>query len=532
MLSLLGFQIPLPSELIFLSNPAIEVVINALAWVLIALVVNFVVLRVLRFATRQLPGDLEDIVLAILSRPLILLIIVYGAVSSLDLLPLSQPVRDFIRLVTYTIVVLTVTHILGRVIRDILVYYGEKWAVRSESRVDDVLIPVVNLFGPVVLVLAAALIILPMWGLNVSSVLVGAGVIGLVLGLALQDTLSNVFSGMSLLVEAPFRTGDLITIPDGRLCEVQRIGMRSTQLYSVGEHVTVYVPNRILSSVTLTNVSKPTLDQKFFLDVIVNGQVDLARVEDNLLRIARGHPAVLVADMDSKIIQVKEQIATTRERAAQLGESDPARNRLLREAEKNERVIPRLELDGCLNNEVAALEEGLRELIRGIRARESKGLSEEERQEIYCSYISPVENSLKRVVELARAWSEAEEPWLADSDYWNLRRMWVQRNEQIQAQWEKVKKSIYRPDDRLEMRLDDVAKYMIDWIQHEYRAVTPYWKDPCMTLKKMDGERAILQLWFYVDNIRLEHDERAGRVRTEIGRQVREALGGVMASEE
>ena len=98
-----------------------------------------------------------------------------------------------------------ITHIFGRVIKDILVHYGEKWALRTESRVDDVLVPVLNLFGPVILVTAAALIIFPLWGINVTSVLVGAGVIGLVLGLALQDTLNNIFSGLSLLVESPLK---------------------------------------------------------------------------------------------------------------------------------------------------------------------------------------------------------------------------------------------------------------------------------------------------------------------------------------
>lgn len=528
MINLLGFQIPVPPELNFLTYPGVQFALNAIVWVLIAVVVNFILLRLLRYITRQLPGDLEDIIFAILRGPLVLLIVVYGAVNSLELLPLTTVAMGLIRLITYTIVVLTVTHILGRLIRDVLVYYGEKWALRTESRVDDVLIPIINLFGPVLLVLIAALIILPMWGINVSSVLVGAGVIGLVLGLALQETLANVFSGLSLLVEAPFRNGDLITIPDGRMCEVQRIGIRSTQLYSVSEHATVYIPNRTLASATLTNVTRPTVDQKFSLDVSLGSQASQARTEAMLLRIARAHPAVLVVSMDQKIASLRELIDETRAQAENLGENDPARERLLLEADYNERVIPRLELEGKMNCELNNLQEALRALIRGIVQRESKGMNEVERQDIYCNFLSPIDNKVSAVIELAKAWTEAEDPWLHHTDYWDLRRLWDLRNELLRAQWEKVKKAIYNPDDRLELRLDDVSKNMLEWIQKEYKVVPPYWKNPEVMLKQFDGERLVLELSFYVDNIRLEHDERAKRVRTEIGRQVRDALGGVM----
>jgi len=93
------------------------------------------------------------------------------------------------------------TYIVRRFIQDVVVYFGEKWAARTETRVDDVLIPVLNLFGPLILGIVAALLILPMSGINITSVLLVAGVLGL--GLALQETLGNIFSGLSLPIVAP-----------------------------------------------------------------------------------------------------------------------------------------------------------------------------------------------------------------------------------------------------------------------------------------------------------------------------------------
>lgn len=524
MFHILWFQIPLPDGFLFLNAPIIQFVANIAAWILIALVVNFILLRVIRFITRQLPGDLEDIVFGILRGPLILLLLVLGTVRSLELLPLTEAASKFINLVAYTIVTIVVTHILGRTIRDIFVYYGEKWARRTASRVDDVLIPVLNLFGPVALVLAAALIILPMWGFNVTSVLVGAGVVGLVLGLALQDTLSNIFSGLSLLVEAPFRTGDLITLSDGRIGEVQRIGIRSTQLYSISEHATIYVPNKTFVNSTLTNITKPTVDQKLTMDISVDGTKEWMQVEEGLRRIATAHPATLVMDLHTKIPLLKDQIQIVRQRATILDPSDPAVFRLVTEAEQNEKNIVRLEKEAVLNNNLLGLQEACRNLIRGIRAREAKGLTDAERQEIFCQFISPLDAQLDLVLTSSQAWAEEPDPWLDDSDFWNLRKAWEERNLELRSIWEKVKKAINHPNDRSEMRLDDLVREMLSWIQQEYKILPAFWKNPMVTFKEFDDSNAILQLSYYVDNIRLEHDERADRVRTEIGRQVRDFL--------
>ena len=346
MVTILGFEINLPAGLEFFSILWVNMIVNIIAWTAATIIINFILLRIIRFITRQLPGDLEDIVFAILRGPLILLILLYGGVQTLFLVNLTPAAKHYVNLVTITIVVIIITHILGRVIKDILVYYGNKWALKTESKVDDVLIPVLNLFGPVVLVLSAALIILPLWGFNITSVLVGAGVIGLVLGLALQSTLANIFSGLSLLVEAPFRTGDLITLADGRICEVQRVGMRSTQLYSVKEHATVFVPNTTFSTTTLTNITKPTVDQKFSLEFKAPANIPLETFMEDVRKIALAHPATLASDMNGKVGLLKSMLVESREMQVRSNQITP---RNLKEEGRVEQVIPKLELEGSLN---------------------------------------------------------------------------------------------------------------------------------------------------------------------------------------
>ena len=524
MLNILGFLVYLPPEFAFLTGLFPAFMVNMVAWILIALATNFIVLRILKLITRQIPGDLEDIILGIINRPILILIGLYGVKFSLRQLPLLPIVLKWVDVISLTIMVLVIAHITGRFIKDVLVYYGEKWAARTESRVDDVFIPVLNLFGPLVLAIITALIILPMWGIDITSVLLGAGVLGLVLGLALQETLGNIFSGISLLIEAPFRKGDLILLPDGRTSEVLQLGIRSTMLFSLDEQATIFVPNKTLATSILINLTKPTPEQRYNIDISVDKSFNLAQIQNALFRVANGHPAVLSSDMGMKLIHVQDQVLDIRRKAMLLPVGDSARQNLLEEADKNERSLHKLELDGKFNLQVVVLKESLRNLIRGINSREVHGISEAERQELYCDFISPVERNIETTVLAAKAWLEIGDPWVNDSDDWNQRKIWNNRNEQLLIQWERLKKVLYEINDRREMRLDDNTKMMLGWVEKEYKNPPGYWKDPTVMIKVLNGTSAQLQISYYVDNIRLEHDGRPHRVRNEISRIVQEKL--------
>jgi MscS family membrane protein len=524
MLNILGFEVNLPPNLVFLTGSVPAFIVNMAAWIVIALITNFIVLRLLKLITRQIPGDLEDIILGILNRPILILIGLYGVNFSLRQLPLLPEALKWIDVISLTVMVLVIAHISGRFIKDVLVYYGEKWAERTESRADDVLIPVLNLFGPLLLGIITALIILPMWGIDITSVLLGAGVLGLVLGLALQETLGNIFSGISLLIEAPFRKGDLILLADGRTSEVLHLGIRSTMLFSLDEQATIFVPNKILATSILINLTKPTPEQRYIIEVNVDKSFNLAQIQNALFRITNGHPAVLSSDMELKMMHVRNQVVDIRQKAGLLPECDPARQNLLAEAEKNELSLVKLEQDGKFNKQVLELKESLRNLIRGINSREVHGLSEGERQELYCDFISPVERNMEASIAAAKAWMEVGDPWVNDSDVWKQRMNWESRNEQLLIHWNRLKKVLYEVNDRREMRLDDSTKMMLGWLEKEYKSPPGYWKDPTVLIKALNGTSAQLQISYYVDNIRLEHDGRPHRVRNEISRMVQEKL--------
>jgi MscS family membrane protein len=526
MINIGWFAIPLPEELAFLSQPFFSFLATFLAWILVAVMVNFIFTRLLRWVMRNIPGEVEDIILGIIRKPVLILLIVFGAVQALRFLNLPDNVIDFIQKTANTIIVLVLVYLSWRVVKDVVIYYGTRWARRTESRLDDVILPVLNLIGPLVIIITASLIILPMWGVDISSILVPAGVIGLVLGLALQDPLANIFSGISLLIEAPFRTGDLIILDDGRVCQVEKMGLRSTQFYSIEEHSTVFVPNRTLTNTTLVNITQPTVEQKLFIDVAVPASRDMSEIQIKLQEIAMAHPCVLVPEMEQKFPLLKFRIEKIRQQAARLPLRDSHRQLLEEDADRAEEAIPRLEVEDHLNRLMLAFQEALRAQFRAIQARETKGLTAEELKEILDFYVQPADEKVQELIAVSREWSTIVDPWMNHREYINNRELWIDRNIQIQAKWERLKKEIQRPSDDMEMRLDDATQELLDWLERDYK-IPPYpWKTPKVVFLAFElsdsGYMMNLRLYFHVDNIRLEHDTRAGRVKTELARQIRE----------
>ncbi|VVB57439.1 Large-conductance mechanosensitive channel MscMJLR [uncultured archaeon] len=106
--------------------------------------------------------------------------------------------------------------------------------------------------------LATIGMVLPRFGVDVGPLMAGLGIAGIAVGFALQDTLSNFFSGISLLSDKPVSIGDFVSLENenGVLKGfVEEIGWRSTRIRTRG-NLTYFVPNNKLASSVLVNFSR------------------------------------------------------------------------------------------------------------------------------------------------------------------------------------------------------------------------------------------------------------------------------------
>jgi small-conductance mechanosensitive channel len=136
-----------------------------------------------------------------------------------------------------------------------------------------------------------ALVILQSAGINLTSLNVLVGAVGVGLGFGLQNIMSNFFSGLIILFERPIQIGDRVEIA-GTVGEVREIAARATTLVT-DENVAIVVPNSQFISERVTNWSRPGKLTAYLVPFNVSRSSDPELVRRALLAAALGHAGVL-----------------------------------------------------------------------------------------------------------------------------------------------------------------------------------------------------------------------------------------------
>jgi small-conductance mechanosensitive channel len=138
----------------------------------------------------------------------------------------------------------------------------------------------------VVVYLLGILVILQLFGVSIAPILTALGVGGLAAALALQDTLSNLFSGIQLIASEKVKSGDYIKLSSGEEGYIADINWRNTTIRALGNNM-IIVPNSKLASSIVTNFYRPQQEMSVLIEVGVAYDSDLARVEEVTKEVAR-----------------------------------------------------------------------------------------------------------------------------------------------------------------------------------------------------------------------------------------------------
>lgn len=137
----------------------------------------------------------------------------------------------------------------------------------------------------IVIAVNATLLILHAWHVDITPLLASAGIAGVVAGLASQSVLANVFSGLHLLLDKPFKPGDYVILSSGERGEVVEIGLRSTTVLT-RDDLLVSIPNAVLANSKIINESAPQSHSRVRIKIGVAYGSDIDQVEQILLRVA------------------------------------------------------------------------------------------------------------------------------------------------------------------------------------------------------------------------------------------------------
>jgi len=163
---------------------------------------------------------------------------------------------------------------------------------KTETKVDNVIFDLLTRFVGVIIYTVAIILALDLLGINVMPFIAGAGVLGIAIGFAAKDTLSNLIAGVLLIIDRPFKIGDRIevwTAPSGSSTwgDVIDIGIRATRIKTT-DNIVIIIPNNEIMKRDIINYTIISSKIRVRINIGVAYDADLVKAKKIILDIADG----------------------------------------------------------------------------------------------------------------------------------------------------------------------------------------------------------------------------------------------------
>lgn len=233
------------------SNPYFFALVVVLVSFLAAHIVEFITARVLLRLASKTKTELDDEFIINIRKPLFYTVLLIGIHLALRRLPIPTEVIQVTGRLLISIGVLLWTGAVMKTGKSVLKALAKR--IDAESRViQQRTLPLFEITLKTVVIGGAAYGVLLTWNVDVTAWLASAGIVGIAIGFASKDTLANLFSGIFILADAPYKLGDYIVLDSGERGMVTDIGIRSTRILT-RDDIQIIIPNAAIGSVKIVN---------------------------------------------------------------------------------------------------------------------------------------------------------------------------------------------------------------------------------------------------------------------------------------
>jgi len=275
---------------LFGENAWLQAIIVMFASLLVAWIFNRFVSAALRNLVARTRFKFDDHLIDHLHNPIFTSVILIGTTLAVNLLKIANPFDSIIYSVLLTIAYFVWTVFLIRVTRSVL------RSIADNDQYVAVLHPqTLPLFENIVfitIIVLAVYVVFTAWNVDMTAWLASAGIVGIAVGFAAKDTLANLFSGVFIMADAPYKIGDFVVLESGQRGEITHIGIRSTRLMT-RDDIEVTVPNSVMGNTMIINESGGPAE-RFRIRVAVGVAYgsDIDKVREVLMDIALTDEAV------------------------------------------------------------------------------------------------------------------------------------------------------------------------------------------------------------------------------------------------
>jgi len=279
-----------PVVRLFGNQPWIRALVVFSLFLIFAQLVANVLVRLVGHYLHKTRTQVDDAIISMLRRPLFWTLIMIGILASITSLKPPGGIMTITRGVILTTLIFTWSVFAAQIIR--LILRAMSLRATSTAAVRPQTLPLFNNLTSVLVVILSIYFIFQAWNIDMTAWLASAGIVGIAVGFAAKDTLANLFSGVFILADAPYKIGDYVILESGERGKVTEIGIRSTRILT-RDDVEVTVPNSIMGNTRIVNESGGPYEKfRIRVQVGVSYTCDIDQVREVLTKIAADEPEV------------------------------------------------------------------------------------------------------------------------------------------------------------------------------------------------------------------------------------------------
>lgn len=240
------------SGLPWINHAWFRFIVVVLFFAFLALIINILVRGLVKFFESVTSNQLDDKVFNIIRGPLFWVIVLTGSDVAFSQFKLPENTEQNLSAVLTSIIIILVAVCLFRLVKAVLISIsklgGKGRFVQPET------LPLFQNLALVLIFVFATYFLFNAWNVDLTAWFASAGIAGVAIGFAAKDTLANLFSGVFIMADSPYKVGDTVVLDSGERGEITHIGLRSTRMFTT-DHAEITIPNSIMGNTKVVNQS-------------------------------------------------------------------------------------------------------------------------------------------------------------------------------------------------------------------------------------------------------------------------------------
>ena len=237
---------------VFGDHPWYKAIAIVLVFLVLAWIFDRFISAILKSLAARTQFKFDDQIIDYLHSPIYFSVILIGIALAINQVTIAAPFDSILYSFLQTIAYIVWFLFLMRVVRIVL-----RAVAANEERIAILhpqTLPLFENIAMIIIVVLAVYVIFSAWNVDMTAWLASAGIVGIAVGFAAKDTLANLFSGVFIMADAPYKIGDYVVLESGERGEITHIGIRSTRLRT-RDDIEITVPNSVMGNTMIVNES-------------------------------------------------------------------------------------------------------------------------------------------------------------------------------------------------------------------------------------------------------------------------------------